>query len=304
MITNKIMYKSSNLKKNEIVLDIETTGLSPIEDKLVLLGMITYEKDIAYLIQYFAENDSEEKKLLTLFLEKSKNKKIITYNGDIFDLPFLKSRLKINKLESDLFFETFDIYKIIRAKKYYIDFDSMKLIDVEKMIDIERNDPSRYKSRSKLNDLIKSRDNPKPILIHNKNDLISTENLIDIENIIKKKLSIKFNSLVLYFVSSSINNDLIKIELEASKSLGDSYFTSPNYQLIINKKYITIYTGVLYGKISPQIGGYVTKNIHNLESKSNYKINPNLLILKEGRRYNCPNILNFCLSIIKENLIL
>ena len=64
MITFKKRYYFKNLKDNEIVLDIETTGLDSSVDKLVLLGIILVENNKSYLIQYFAENDLEEKRLL------------------------------------------------------------------------------------------------------------------------------------------------------------------------------------------------------------------------------------------------
>lgn len=302
MITKKIRYIANNLKKNQIVLDIETTGLSSLYDKLVVLGLITYEGDTSYIIQYFAEDDSEEVKLLEMFLEKAKNKEIITYNGDTFDLPFLMTRLKLNKLESNILYNSLDIYKIIRSKRHFINFDSMRLMDIEKLVNIERNDPSRYKTISKLTEDIKTRDNPKPILIHNQNDIIATEQLINVEDLIKEKLSIDYKDYSFYLINAQISNDVAKISLESSKVLMDSFFTSPNYQLQTKENTVTLYFTVIYGKINPSLGGYVTRNIFNLTNNSDYKINPALLSIKEGRMYNCKNILKYSLKIIIENL--
>jgi len=304
MITKKINYNANNLKKNKIVLYIETTGLSSLYDKLVVLGLITYEDNTTYIIQYFAEDDSEEVRLLNLFLKKTKDKEIITYNGDTFDLPFLNTRLEINKLESNILYKTMDIYKIVRSKRHFINFDSMKLMDIEKLVNIERNDPSRYKTISKLTEEIKIRDNPKPILIHNQNDIIATEQLMNIENIIKEKLSIRYKDYSFYLINAHISNDVAKISLESSKELIDSYFTNSNYQLQTKSNIVTIYFTVIYGKIHPSLGGYVTRNIFNIISDSDYRINPALLSIKEGKMYNCKNILNHSLKIIKENLIL
>lgn len=302
MIIKKIRYNAKFLKKNQIVLDIETTGLSSLYDKLVLLGLITYEKDSAYIIQYFAERDLEEVRLLEIFLKKVEGKKIISYNGDTFDLPFLLTRLSHHKLPANLIFDSLDIYKILRSKRNLIDFESMRLMDIEKLIDINRNDPSRYKSISKLTEEIEFRDKPEPILIHNQNDLIATENLINIEEIIKDKLSVKFEGYKFSLISAQINNDVAKVVVESSKKLLDSYFSTANYQFQSKDNKIIIYFTVIYGRISPKIGGYVTRNIYGIESKSPYKINPQMLIIKEGRMYNYQNILNFGLEIIKENL--
>lgn len=304
MITKKIRYEAKNLKKNQIVLDIETTGLSALYDKLVVLGLVSYIGDTSYIIQYFAEDDSEEEKLLHFFIEKAKDKEIITYNGDSFDLPFLNTRLLSHNLQANIIFDSIDIYKIIRSKRHLIDFDSMKLMDIEKLIDIDRNDPSRYKTISKLTEDITFRHKPEPILIHNQNDLMSTEKLINFEDIIKESLSISYKDYTFSLIDAHINNDVAKIELEVSKDLMDSYFTSPSYQLQIKENRLTLYITVVYGKISPKLGGHVTKNIFHIENSSDYKINPDLLIIKEGRIFNVENILKHSLEIIKENLSL
>ena len=61
MITYKKRYYPENLNNDEIILDIETTGLDSRRDQLVLLGFIKYENNKCYIIQYFAEDNSEEK---------------------------------------------------------------------------------------------------------------------------------------------------------------------------------------------------------------------------------------------------
>lgn len=160
------------------------------------------------------------------------------------------------------------------------------------------NDPSRYKSNSKLTEEIEFRDKPEPILIHNQNDLIATENLINIEEIIKDKLSVKYKDYKFSLISAQIN-DVAKVVVESSNKLLDSYFSTANYQFQSKDNKIIIYFTVIYGRISPKIGGYVTRNIYGIE-KSPYKINPQMLIIKEGRMYNYQNILNFGLEYKRE----
>lgn len=304
MIIKKISYKAKNLKKNQIVLDIETTGLSSVYNTVVVLGLLTYENNATYIIQYFAERDLEEERLLRHFLDKVAGKEIVTYNGDTFDLPFLMTRLNSNKIDSNQIFDSIDIYKILRSKRHLIDLESMKLMDIEKLVNIERNDPSRYRTISKLTEEIKFRDNPEPILIHNQNDLIATEKLINIEELIKEKLSIDYANYRFSLVDAHISNDVAKIVIESSTMIMDSYFTTSNYQIQTRNKTICIYFTVIYGRISPDMGGYVTKNIYGINSSSHYLISPKLLTIKEGRVYNVKNILNHSLEIIKENLIL
>lgn len=302
MISIKKAYECSNLKENEIILDIETTGLDSNYDKLVLLGLILIENKKSYLEQYFAVDDDEEKRLLNILLEKIENKKIINYNGDIFDIPFLNNRLIHHKINSSIYNESFDIYKYLKSKRYFFQFDSMKLVNIEKMVNIFRNDPSRYKSISRLNDDIVQRENPEPILIHNQNDLIATEKLSNIEEIINSKLSITYDNNIVTLLDVSINNNIAKIKLNSKNELKDSFFTS-SYQIETKKNEIILFINVLYGKISPNVSGYVTKNIFFQNNLSKYIISKDLLTIKEGKQYNYKNILNFTINIIKENLI-
>ena len=75
MITLKKRYKAKNLREDEIILDIETTGLDSSIDNLVLLGIIEKNNDKAYIYQYFAVDDNEEQRLLEIYKRKISEKK-------------------------------------------------------------------------------------------------------------------------------------------------------------------------------------------------------------------------------------
>ena len=301
MITYKKLYNSENINKDEIILDIETTGLDSTKDNLVLLGLIRFEKNKCYILQYFAQDNSEEKRLLEIYLKEIKNKKIITYNGDKFDIPFLNARLDKYKLLT-IFPESIDIYKIISSKRKFFDFKSMKLTDIEKYIGIYRNDPSRYKVISKLSEDVKKRNKPKPIMVHNENDLISTEKLANIEDYFDKKLSINLKDNRLTLKSVRINNDIGNIELISSNNIKESYFTSNFYELIADNKSIEINLQLIYGSFDKENVGYVCLNTFELTNNSDMKVDPNLLIIRENYIYNYKNILNLSKKIIENHL--
>ncbi len=109
------------------VLDIETTGLSPKNSAFVLGGLASPmpqdarvnpgsagdnnsdagdapaspARDTLIAEQYFAENLSEESESLQAFWQASTEKDVlITFNGQHFDIPFIKERLK--KYEEDM----------------------------------------------------------------------------------------------------------------------------------------------------------------------------------------------------------
>lgn len=301
MLCVRYPFKEKNIKKDECILDIETTGLDPTKDSLVVLGLIYFYKDNFYIDQYFAKNDNEEFKLLKIYKEKIKDKKLITYNGDIFDLPFLNIRLINNNLDP-FFPDNKDIYKIIKSKRKLIKFESMKLSNIEKRFGIERNDPSRYKVISKLNNEIENRNNPWPILIHNKNDLIATETISNIEELINDKLSFKINNYKVYLDKAYINKDVANLEFKSNIDFDESFFQGYNYNFKIKNKTIILKLIVLYGKLSKNSSGFVCVNKFNIINKGNYIINNNLISIMEDGIFSTENILNIMKTLIEKNL--
>lgn len=301
MITYKKRYFPENLNIDEIILDIETTGLDSLRDNLVLLGFIVFEGEKSYIIQYFAEDNFEEERLLKIYLKMTADKTIITYNGDKFDIPFLNIRLDNYGLEP-IFPATKDIYKTIYSHRKYFTFESMRLMDIEKHIGIFRNDPSRYKVISKLTEDIKKRDKPRPIMIHNENDLIATEKLANINDYFIRELSINIDKYIINLKSVWINNDICQINLESSKTLTESYFSSNNYELRTSFNTIEINIQILYGRFDEKNTGFVTLNTFTLENVSLMNVDPNLLIIRENYLYNYKNILNLSKKIIENHL--
>lgn len=301
MLCVRYPFKEKNIKKDECILDIETTGLDPTKDSLVVLGLIYFYKDNFYIDQYFAKNDNEEFKLLKIYKEKIKDKNLITYNGDVFDLPFLNIRLINNSLDP-VFPDNKDIYKIIKSKRKLMEFESMKLSNIEKRFGIERNDPSRYKVISKLNNKIENRNNPWPILIHNKNDLIATETISNIEELINDKLSFKINNYKVYLDKAYINKDIANFEFKSNIDFDESFFQGYNYNFKIKNKTIILKLIVLYGKLSKNSSGFVCVNKFNIINKGNYIINNNLISIMEDGIFSTENILNIMKTLIEKNL--
>ncbi len=75
------------------VLDIETTGLSPQRNRFVLGGLLTVKQDSLQVEQFFAENLEQEQEALKAYLDAiSQTDLLLTYNGQQFDLPFIRGR--------------------------------------------------------------------------------------------------------------------------------------------------------------------------------------------------------------------
>ncbi len=106
-----------DIKPSEIgVLDIETTGLSPLKNQFILgcIGSFTDEGLLAK--QYFADDISEEKEVLTQFLDEIINYKIlITYNGKSFDMNFIKKRMEHFNIRIDKQLPyNLDLYRFVK----------------------------------------------------------------------------------------------------------------------------------------------------------------------------------------------
>ena len=76
-----------------LFLDIETTGLTPETAQIYLIGTLSHTEDTGWTLrQWFADSLSSEEEILRAFFAfASPFKTLVHYNGDGFDLPFLKA---------------------------------------------------------------------------------------------------------------------------------------------------------------------------------------------------------------------
>jgi uncharacterized protein YprB with RNaseH-like and TPR domain len=122
--------------------DIETTGFSGEYSTLYLIGCVYYRNSSWNLIQWFADTLDAEQELLLTFFEFLKGfKKVIHFNGDGFDLPYLLKRCHAHGLSYDFSdVDSFDIYKKIRPYREILGLSSMKQKAIEAFLNVERKD--------------------------------------------------------------------------------------------------------------------------------------------------------------------
>ena len=136
-------------KEDIIMFDIETTGLSPQTSMIYIIG-INYWKDGAWWItQYFNDDGQSEAKIIEEFLlALSKYKYLIEFNGDHFDIPFVKKRAaslqKTDHLDFDISafdnIQAVDLYRIIRPFRNILGLPNMKQKTIERYLGINRDD--------------------------------------------------------------------------------------------------------------------------------------------------------------------
>ena len=106
--------------------DIETTGLSARNSMIYLLGYIKFNGKNWELNQLFCEKAEDEIALILTFnkvLSGVNVLNLVHYNGDSFDIPFLKKRAKFHELPIEKEFlqensyESMDLLKLLEPIK-------------------------------------------------------------------------------------------------------------------------------------------------------------------------------------------
>jgi len=91
---NSKLFRMYFGEKSFVVFDIETTGLSPVNSKVVLTGLFSVSLDgKGQVVQYFADQEDDEDAVIRATIEDlQKFDFVVTYNGRHFDMPFMEKR--------------------------------------------------------------------------------------------------------------------------------------------------------------------------------------------------------------------
>ncbi|MGI6178131.1 MAG: ribonuclease H-like domain-containing protein [Eubacterium sp.] len=168
------------------VTDIETLGLSPAYDPVILVGMMICGRDERTLVQYFAETPGDERDVLEAAAEQlAKCDFVVTYNGRFFDMPFLEKRSRKYGVSVPKLYDL-DIFTVL---KYYSDLPntigSMSQKNVERFAGIsdDRTDEiSGGESISMYDEYVRcgSKECENKILLHNADDVRQLYSLIPV----------------------------------------------------------------------------------------------------------------------------
>lgn len=144
LISLKSSYDISKIvnTKDILFVDIETTGLSPKNSHIYIIGCIYMCGGVWNLTQFFAESADEEKELLEAFLQlASRYGTFIHFNGNKFDMPFIKARCESNGLSFDPdAYDGIDLYKRITPYKHVLHLNNCKQKSIEEFLGINRVD--------------------------------------------------------------------------------------------------------------------------------------------------------------------
>ena len=171
--------------KQLLFFDIETTGFSALSCTVYLIGCLFRAEDGFSMIQWFAETRADEKQVIEAFFSfLSDFQTLVHFNGDMFDIPFLKQRAKALRIPAPFeALESVDIYRKIKPFKQHLKLENLKQKTIERFLSIDRED--LYSG----GDLIpvyqeygKTRDNDllHLLLLHNEDDLKGMPSLLPI----------------------------------------------------------------------------------------------------------------------------
>lgn len=137
-------YPLERIGKPEEILffDIETTGFSGEYSRLYLIGCIYFREGRWNLVQWFADTPESETELLHSFFSFLKGFRILVhFNGDGFDLPYLRKRCAHYSLPWDFSgIKSMDIYRRVKPYRKLLGLENVKQKAIEQFLGIFRED--------------------------------------------------------------------------------------------------------------------------------------------------------------------
>jgi uncharacterized protein YprB with RNaseH-like and TPR domain len=169
---------SSN--ENLLFMDIETLGLKGVP--LILIGVAKVENNHILVDQYLLRDLDEEKAALAAFMTHvDKDSVFVSFNGQTFDIPYIKDRLRHHGMKNNIQRHHLDLLHFSR-RTWKNKLPNCKLQTLEKhLFDFEREDdvpsslvPSFYKTYDEtgnIGPLI-------PIIEHNREDVVTLARIL------------------------------------------------------------------------------------------------------------------------------
>ena len=172
----EIIHTYLGSAEDVLFFDIESTGLSPKNASVYLIGAACHTQEGWHLHQWFAQDLSEEEAVLDAFLSFSKGfNRLVHFNGTTFDLPFLQTRCKKYGLSSPLSeMEQTDIYRRISPCKNVLKLPNCKQKTLEEYLGNFRKDPFTGGELIELYKVYRTQQDDrllKALLLHNADDI-------------------------------------------------------------------------------------------------------------------------------------
>ena len=175
-------------KEKILYFDIETTGLSRKYCSIYLIGAMYFDEGKWMYAQWFADNYNDEANVIMAFQKFIKDYDcLIHFNGNSFDIPFVKERAEKYNIDLDLDrLKSVDIYKDISSLKNILNLPNLKQKTLEKAIGIKRSDPfSGGELVEVYKEYVRTKDQKLiyPLLLHNREDVLYMGKITELLNL-------------------------------------------------------------------------------------------------------------------------
>ncbi len=164
------------VRKDSVFFDIETTGFTPKNSHIYMIGAMTCEGGNTFCIHQYFNDDDDEASLLQQFFELAKNYEVlIHFNGNGFDLPFIQAKCTVFDLDNPLeTMKSIDLYREAGRYKSFWKTENLKQKTLEQFFGLHRED--NYSGGDLINVYYDYRKNSDPalkelLLLHNLEDL-------------------------------------------------------------------------------------------------------------------------------------
>ena len=142
---NKVFPEKTIPEKTDSFLffDIETTGFSKDNTILYLIGCGYFIENGFQFIQWFNDDGTSEEEILLAFHDilKQKDWQLVTFNGNSFDIPYLKRHYELNELPCDIeSFPSLDFYQFLKPFQSLFQMTHGKKKDWEHFLELYRED--------------------------------------------------------------------------------------------------------------------------------------------------------------------
>lgn len=302
-IVDKISCEEILIDPETVILDIETTGLSRKNDLIITMGLLYGSYDEVVTEQYFAESLTDEVKLIEKFLERIKSfETVLTYNGDSFDLPFIRKKINFYGFE-DFNAKQIDLYKTVRKYKDILGLQKTNQKEVENYLCIERRESLKGSDVALLykNFLLKGASSEE-IILHNKYDLINLHKILKIEEVIADKMTVETDLGAFTIKDFNVNKNLLT--LIGATSCKNIFYNRDNYEMQVrgNTFTLAIFLDEESYDLSTKCRFVKREHFPYVKDYSQIEFPAALYPISLGRKIFTKNIVELAKEIIKQEL--
>lgn len=298
--------KTNQIKNTDMVIDIETTGFSPDYCIISSISYLFYSNDKFIIKQLFSEDGNDLDLLKEFISDISLKHRLITFNGDIFDLPFINKRLATNKINKSIANDSLDLYAYLKKNKYFSNYPAIGQKKLELLYGIERESDLDGKKAVQMYKLyLKTKDDKikDDLLYYNYLDVYYLADLISIYYEVEKNKKISIYNKDFFIENLLIQKDILSIDLSTDVKMPYPIdLVNQNFSLNWKEK-PKIELDLVHGLISPNQKGsaFISPSNLGLVDKSPYQLNQELILIKD-KSFNTVNIKNISKAILEYSL--